>query len=214
MLSDSLLRCVDGHEFLPQRDVAIYSFSGMRSNELVEVVYNRFYAKDVKADTFVICIGANDYQKPETTFIVDDIRKIVSMLNDLSSLIVLCTVPDGFWKNSKGKPMRFTYEQLQRPRGLLNREILGMAESDKVKVLDLDALFAGHHGWASESTPGYYHKDSLHPNSRGTMAMESALKQLLNGEEVVIPHSVESTKEEDQRRSLICKENYAKTNLK
>ena len=153
---------------------------------------------------------ANDYTHPETTTIVEDIKKALTMLRVIACNIVVCTVPDGFWKQSKGRRLQFSYEELQGPRGLLNKEIRSMADG-QVSVLDLDAIIAGHHGWASEDVPGYYHKDSLHPNSRGTIMIESCLKQLLTGQEVVVPQVGSVSKEEEDRRALLRQANYSRT---
>ena len=182
LLTDSLYRCVDPHS-LPG-DVELFCFPGMRSNELLEILFHNFWCYKVRVNTLLLCVGTNDYVRPETTAIIKNIRNCVRLASEVARTVIVCTVPESRWKQQKS--LRFSYRDIQRPRALLNREIRKMA-IDQVALLDLDDIFAGHRGLPGDVGPGWYHSDSVHPNTRGTIALEICLGQLLRGEKVIPP---------------------------
>ena len=59
-----------------------------------------------------------------------------------------------------------------------------------------------------ENGRGWYHKDSVHPNTKGIMAIELCLQQLLRGETIIAPRDRDlcfTRAEAEQRRAIMCK---------
>ena len=173
IISDSLMKTLDVG-FLPSRKVEVYPFSGLRAAELLDII-KRQHERGVRAESLVLCVGTNDYYRMNPLKVIDALNDVVRIAVEMSPGVIVCTIYDSRWKGRFG-----SYKANKRCRQRINHAIHDMT-SRSVTVLDLEFIFNGRRGMHHESRPGWYHKDSVHPNTNGIMAIEFCLEQVLAG---------------------------------
>ena len=199
VISDSLLKTID-ENFIQWRRVEVYPFSGLRTRELLDIL-RRQHQRGVRADTLIICVGTNDYYRTSPTKVSTYLKKVIAVATTMSPDVVLFTVPDSHWKGKFGN-----LKSNRRNRRKINAAIQDLT-SRSVRVFDLDHIFRGRRGMRHENGPGWYHKDSVHPNTKGIMAIELCLQQLLRGETILAPRDRDlcfTRAEAEQRRAIMC----------
>ena len=207
ILSDSFMRAVDPKSF--GRHVDLWSLSGLRTNEAIEIL-KHWADKKVRCEDIVICVGVNDFYRTDPSVLQEDIRKIKSVALKIGTNVTFCNVPDTLWRTQS----RHTRERSMLKRQQLNSAIDAAAKDNRfIAVVDLESLFADH-GCPPRNGNEWFHRDALHPNTAGTIAMESCIRQLLLGQKVRAPKDEDrvmrvTAGEFDRRRSLI-NSNYSR----
>ena len=201
ILSDSLMRAVDSDSF--GRQVDLWALSGLRIDEAIEIL--RHWEKaNVRCEELFICVGVNDINRANP----GDMREHAQLLKKTSlkvgARVTLCNVPDSLWRNQSSNVRRRSLKN----RKMYNQAIYDVAKGNKfVSVIDLERVFAGH-GCPPNKGIEWYHRDAIHPNTAGTIAIESCVRQALMGQPIIPPKDGDAIMkitagEFDRRRSLI-----------
>jgi len=215
IISDSIMRCVERRSF--GRDVDLWACSGLRTGELVEILY-RWYSFGVSTSTLIICVGANDYFRSPLTRRVNipwadvfkyDLEKIIKLAGHIATKVIISNCFHSRWNRRQKCNSRESFQNLENWNAL----VAELAKRHQAVVFDLAGMFEDHEGADGQTGPEWYHKDSLHPNARGTVAIETCLNQLLNGKQVKVPLDDDpcfmfNDKEEVERRRSIMQYNY------
>ena len=215
ILSDSVMRCVEKRSF--GKDVDLWACSGLRSNEMVEILY-KWYSFGVTTKTLVICVGANDYYRSPLTQQANrswtdifryDLEKIFRLAGQIAENVIITNCYHSRWNRPSSGNSRQSFQHLDNWNQLINK----LAKKHHATVFDLASMFEDHEGAEGQKGCEWYQKDSLHPNSRGTVAIETCLNHLLNGKQVEVPSDdhpcfLFNEKEEIEKRRSIMQYNY------
>ena len=208
LVSDSLFKSFDAN-FHREKTTSVFPFSGMRTNELLEVLYHQ-HLRGIKAEYLVICVGTNDYYRTPLSFVKTDLDRILKLARIISPRIVLCTIPASLWQTHKSRSLPYSFSETQEARSRLNTFIRGL-EAPDVHILDLEHIFRSHR--CLDDKTGWYQKDTLHPNTAGIRAMEICLHHVIDGEVAIPPRNVSFSSRDVSFRRKMTTENYARTTI-
>ena len=133
------------------------------TNEAIELLEH--------CDDIVICVGGQRFYRTNPSVLQEDIRQIKAVALKIGTHVTFCNVPDTLWRTQS----RRKREHSMLKRQQFNCAIDAAAKGNKfIAVVDLEKLFADH-GCPPRNGKEWFHRDGLHPNTAGTITVESCI---------------------------------------
>ena len=207
VIADSMLKSLDP-EFYRHRETEIFSFSGMRSCDLQEIVQHQFNI-GVSAKSILLCVGTNDFLRVPVNIVADFLQDTIKLAKRMSQEVFLCNVPPSKWRSKQEDELL----KQNNIRGFLNNQIAELCKHLHIRLFDLSHIMGGNR---EHPVKAFYHGDAIHPNTCGIIAIETCLRQILRGEEICppVPDCVHAPETEVRRRRQLVEANYMKTTIK